>query len=101
MGKKARERRKKTKALFGKIVRLERWRENEFGELKRRMTKAEARRRLVAKVAFAAAERQIVDLLAQKALQEMYAIEDRHAFAGLHYAAACAASFGSPFPGVE
>lgn len=97
MGKKARERRKREKALFGKVVRLERWRENEFGELTRRMTKAEARRQLVAKAAvFARVEREIVSRMADVARRDIEAEEDRHFAAGLNYAAACAASFRDP-----
>lgn len=92
MGKKARERRKREKALFGKVVRLHHWRENEFGELKRRMTKAEARRVLIAKAAFfARAEREIVSRMGDIAKADIQAEEDRRVLADLNYFAAVAA----------
>lgn len=93
MGKKARERRKKEKAAYGKVVRLQRWRETEFGELKRRMTKAEARRQLIAKAAFfERAEREILERMATVVRDEIHAIEDRRFFAAINYAAAVSAS---------
>lgn len=49
MGQRHREKRKQIKARLAEVIKLDDHRtfENEFGELKKRMTKAEARRRLL------------------------------------------------------
>ena len=79
MGKKARERRKQEKAAFNKIP--PHWRENEFGELIRHATKAEARQTLLRReLRRAQLERQIMDLMVTRVRDDMQAEEDRHAF---------------------
>lgn len=69
MGKRARRTRAKVKSL----LRAHGWKENELGELKKRMTKAEARMRLLRSLAY---EKAIVDAMTEHARNEIMAIED-------------------------
>ena len=78
MGRKHRDNRKAVKAR----LRLMGWRENEFGDLVKMGSKAEARRALlVQNLLFAMAERGIVDSICKKAKEEICAIEDAAIFA--------------------
>jgi hypothetical protein len=77
MGRKHRENRKAVKAR----LRLMGWRENEFGELVKNGSKAEARRTLLnKKILFAMAERDIVDSICRRAVEDLCAIEDSVVF---------------------
>ena len=78
MGRKHREIRKVVKAR----LRLMGWRENEFGELVKKGSKAEARRNLLTqKILFAMAERDIVESICRRAREDICAIEDAAVFA--------------------
>ena len=81
MGRKHRETRKAVKAR----LRLMGWRENEFGELVKKVSKAWARRNLLTmKILTAMAERDIVDSICRKAKEDICAIEDAAVFAQLN-----------------
>lgn len=60
------------------------WRENEFGELQRRITKAEARQALLRNSAYF-----LVDKASFEALREIQAIEDASAFGLLERTSEC------------
>jgi hypothetical protein len=81
MGRKHREIRKVVKAR----LRLMGWRENEFGELVKKGSKAEARRNLLTqKILFAMAERDIVESICRRAREDICAIEDAAVFAQIN-----------------
>lgn len=69
MGKKARRIRSKVKSL----LRAHGWHENELGELKKKMTKAESRMRILRSRAYEVA---IVDALTETARKEIIELED-------------------------
>ena len=86
MGKKHREKRKLIKS---KLPRG--WKENEFGDLVRKFSKADARRIILEKhIEFVKllhyAENQIIELAAKKAYDEIIAIEDARIFEELNEA---------------
>ncbi len=60
------------------------WRENEFGELSRCMTKADARRNLINRaLARFEFERYVVETMSLAARNDIYAIEDASFFADM------------------
>lgn len=88
MGKKSRARRSIEKAMVIELSQRGLWRENEFGELQRRMTKAEARRHVLSRaITFLMAERDIMRKACDHAKKEIHAIEDARVFAMLGAAA--------------
>lgn len=81
MGRKHRETRKAVKAR----LRLRGWRENEFGELVKKGSKAEARRVLLQRQLLREhIENELIDLAARKARDEICAIEDAAVFSQLN-----------------
>lgn len=61
------------------------WRENEYGELVKKRSKAEARRQLLSlKILLVGAEQDIVDSICKKAREEVCAIEDALVFSNLN-----------------
>jgi hypothetical protein len=77
MGKKHRRIRTQIKSE----LRRQGWREDEFGELKRRMTKGDARRHLLGqRLFFLQTEREIMDIAVEKARQEILEEEDKRIF---------------------
>lgn len=73
MGKKARGRR----SLVKKTLRVQGWYENELGEIKQRITKADARERLLhRKLLMRQAEKEIIDAMNKIARDEVTAVED-------------------------
>lgn len=77
MGRKHRENRKAVKAR----LRLMGWRENEYGELIKKRSKAEARRQLLSlKIILVGAEKDVVDSVCKKAREGLCAIEDALVF---------------------
>jgi hypothetical protein len=61
------------------------WRENEFGELVKKGSKAEARRNLLTmKILTAMAEPDIVDSICRRAREDLCAIEDAAVFAQIN-----------------
>jgi hypothetical protein len=61
------------------------WRENEYGELVKKRSKAEARRQLLSlKILLVGAEKDIVDSICKKAREEICAIEDALVFSNLN-----------------
>jgi hypothetical protein len=57
------------------------WRENEYGELIKKRSKAEARRQLLSlKIILVGAEKDVVDSVCKKAREELCAIEDALVF---------------------
>lgn len=98
MGQRHREKRKQVKARLAEVVKLDDHRkyENEFGELKKRMTKAEARRRLLFRRTVsvesavdllraygAQAAEEVILEMGQRALREIQEHEDQLVFAML------------------
>jgi hypothetical protein len=80
MGRKHRETRKAVKAR----LKFRGWRENEFGELVKRGSKAEARRVLLQRQLLRERlENELVDLISRRAIEEICAIEDATVFAQL------------------
>ena len=80
MGRKHRENRKAVKAR----LKLRGWRENEFGELVKRGSKAEARRVLLQRQLLRERlENELVDLISRRVIEEICAIEDAAVFAQL------------------
>lgn len=78
MGKKHRETRKTIKA---NLLRLHGWRENEFGELVKKASKAEARRILLRRyMARMAVEIELVHLIQKRATEDIMAAEDAIVF---------------------
>lgn len=90
MGNLARTRRAKVKAA----LRERGWYENELGELKKKMTKAEARKHLLFQRYF---EYDIVDRMSKQAIQDIQEYEDRRIFAMLENAAAPTVDGGVSF----
>ena len=85
MGKKHRERRKQIKKELRAVPKG--WRENEFGELKRKVSKAEARERyLKAWDLRMKAEMEIIEAAARKVLEEIHAVEDARVFGDISLA---------------
>jgi hypothetical protein len=81
MGRKHRETRKAVKAR----LRLMGWRENEFGELVKRGSKAAARQALLTqKILFAMAELDIFEAACKRAREDICAIEDAAVFAQIN-----------------
>lgn len=79
MGKKHREKRKAVK----NALKLEGWTENEFGELVKKHSKAEARRLLARRVLgdrLRAAQYEILDVMCKRAREELYAQMDAEIF---------------------
>lgn len=76
MGRRHREKRAHVKS----ILRANGLYENEFGEIKKRITKAEARAQILRR---AAVERALVAEMTRKAVEEIQAEEDRRVFAML------------------
>lgn len=73
MGNRHRQNRRAEKAQLRQLG----WRENELGELAKRMTKAEARRNLIARAAARFEfERYAIETLSLAARNDIYAIED-------------------------
>lgn len=57
------------------------WREDEFGELKKRMTKRDAGRHLLdQRFLFSQAEREIIDIIVERARQDILEVEDKRIF---------------------
>lgn len=57
------------------------WRENEYGELIKKRSKAEARRQLLSlKIILVGAEKDVVNSICKKAREEICAIEDAFVF---------------------
>jgi hypothetical protein len=80
MGKKHREKRKAIKAMLPSG-----WRENEFGELVRKISKADIRRALLGKyLAFRemirCAEKDIIESAQKRAIDDLIAVEDARVF---------------------
>jgi len=80
MGKKHREKRKTIKAMLPRG-----WRENEFGELVRKVSKADIRRALLGKCLvfremLLCAEDQIIESAQKRAMNDLMAIEDARVF---------------------
>lgn len=87
MGKKHRDKRKDDK----KVIRLFHYKENEFGERRRIVTKADIRRHLVETInlrlrTFKAIEHELVDIISKKAIEEVHAIEDVRTFEDIYVA---------------
>lgn len=81
MGRKHRENRKAVKAR----LKLHGWRENEFGELVKKGSKAEARRVLLQRQLLREhIENELIDLAARRAKEEICAIEDAAVFAQIN-----------------
>lgn len=82
MGKKHRETRKTIKSNLSKIHnRCYGWRENEFGELSKKASKAEARRILLRRyLARMAMENDIIRLANKLAMDDVIAQEDTRVF---------------------
>lgn len=77
MGKKHRRTRSTIKTSLSKKG----WYENEFGELKKRMTKGEARRELYAKLVFLrCAQNEIIQLAVERARKAILEEEDLRVF---------------------
>lgn len=99
MGKKARELRKKVKTEFERLS--PRYRETEFGELKLRLSKTEARRVLLRKAAlFSAREREILQVIQDQAVADIRAQLDAEVFGLLAQAAEdlCLKDMPKPWP---
>jgi hypothetical protein len=80
MGKKHRQQR----AADKKVIRLNHYRVDEFGERHRVITKAEARRRLIDAIHLRRQiEYELIDALVAKAREDIYAIEDANVFADI------------------
>lgn len=83
MGKRARDFRKATKAFIRRNKYLG-FVENDFGELKYKGTKEQARRRLAGAILFRLrAEREVIDLAVKRAMEDITAVEDARILAEL------------------
>lgn len=83
MGKKYR----RIRSAIKSELRKNGWYENEFGELTKRTTKAEARARLLEKKLFLRkAEQEIIQLAVERATRDIIEIEDRRVFADIERA---------------
>lgn len=82
MGRKHRETRKTIKSNLAKIHnRCYGWRENEFGELVKKSSKADARRILIRRyLARLAIENEIIQLAQKTAMDDIMSIEDAMVF---------------------
>lgn len=72
MGKRSRA----TRSAIKQYLRKQGWSENEFGELIKKTTKAEARRVLARRILVTAFEKEIVDGMIKTVVEEIHEVED-------------------------